>query len=91
MAPLPGVISQLPSDRPIHWVTSVMEGSMLFLTGTHTLSIELPALHAVLLPKSAALQNPLPTIIVFHRVLLLMKELIVQQMKLAMGHTHGIH
>lgn len=76
-------------DQPATWLQVGYIGSLLswkehvlfLLEWTLILGMDLPALHTILLPKqpSVDLQNALPTIIIFHTALLLIKELTLQR------------
>lgn len=82
--PFHRVISKSPSGRWLHWTASIMEeAALLLLELTLTLDTDLPSLHAMLQAKlpSVDLQNALSTIMVFHKALLLIKGLTLEQMK----------
>lgn len=68
------------SVRLITWTASIMEGAIA-LTGIETPDNDLPSLLAMLLSKlsSMELENDLPTIMLFHTVLLLIKEITSQK------------
>lgn len=64
------------------------QGSILFLLKqTFTLDMDFPSQHTMLLPKLLYmdLQNDLAIIMVFHTILLLIKEFTLQQMKYSNG------